>query len=206
MTNEMKKLSSDRGVIFLETAFVLPIFMILLCITVDLPRILSARQRLVGASRLVAEIRARNNGNAILDGESIKPYFFDSKSATSIKLQIDTPPDKYSIFGVLPNYVKNNWGEFAKIINFLGNLISGGNFDPYFVNVFIKDKFYGGRVSADMPTLLPATAYTAFTQHGAPTSAIRGVTCYMPNTDSCKYTGKSFIEDLLGWLHKHFGI
>lgn len=207
MSVEMKKLSGDRGVIFLETAFVLPIFMILLCLTVDLPRIMSARQRLMGAGRVIAEIRARNNTNQLLDSKTLKGFFFDANSADSIKLHISYPSTQYSIFGDLPEYIEDHWGAFGKIVSFLANLISGGNFKPYFLNVFNKDNYYGARVSATMPTILPSEAYTAFVQHGAPSDEISSpYDCYMPNIDSCKYTGKSFIDDMLNWLHDHFGI
>ena len=207
MTNEIKRMTRDRGAIFLETAFVLPIFLILLCLTVDLPRIMSARQRLIGAGRIISEIRARNNNNQVLNGKSLKSYFFNSSSANSIKLNIQSGGIKDSLLSGLADDIKNKWGKFGKIINFLATLFSGGNFDPYFVNVFSKDRFYNGKVSANMPTLLPQEAYTAFSQHNAPTAEIQSpFDCYMPNTDSCKFTGKTFIDKMLQWLHDHFGI
>ena len=86
----MKKLKNDRGAIFLETALVMPIFLILLCLCVDIPRIIQVRQKIGGAGRLIAEVRARNNGDysSVIDESSLKSLFFDA-SETDIKLNIE---------------------------------------------------------------------------------------------------------------------
>lgn len=201
MSREVNKLKSEKGAIFLETALVLPIFMILLCFSIDLPRIMSAKQKLIGASRLVAEIRARNNGNCAISTDTLKSYFFESRSAQSIKLTITNAPTKRSMLGGVATYIKNNWGEFGKIIDFIANIVSGGNFDPYFINVFETDKFYGNTVSADMPTILPSDMYNTFVNTQGPSTHVNGRTAYMPNCDSCKYTGTSFVEKLVAWIH-----
>jgi len=96
---------------------------------------------------------------------------------------------------------------FVGVIKFLANLVTGGSLEPYVFKVFGADVFYGGRVDAEVRTLLPARAYAMFAddQGFKDTHTVSAVT-YMPGLDSCKFTGTTFIGSMLDWLHDHFGL
>ena len=203
-------LKKDRGAIFLETALVLPLFMLVLCLCVDIPRILQVKQRLGGAGRMVAEIRARNQGNLdqLISENDLRNFFFDTGSQ-HISLHIDDSGYKYSMIGGLLNSIQDWIKDFlgnniSKVVKFLINFITAGNLEPYIINVFNKDKFYEGSVSADLPTVLPADFYNGFESSSPSTKISSPYTSYMPGCDSCKFTGKSFIQDVMDWLHNHF--
>ncbi len=205
---EIGVLRRDRGAIFLETAFVMPIFMILLCLCVDIPRILVAKQRLAGAGRMVAEFRARNNGDATVSAGQLRDFFFDDMPNGAIKLTIENVPDRHPFVSGMVDSL-NKWmekylgGFITGVIKFLGNLITLGNLEPYIVNVFLSDKFYSGQVSADMPTLLPKEFYQDFAGDGVSSNVAVPHATFMSGCDSCTNNGKSFIQDIVAILEKY---
>lgn len=208
--DEKRRMRSDRGAIFLETALVMPLFMILLCLCVDLPGVMSLRQRLTGASRMVAEVRARNNGRNFIGADTLEGFFFDGPRKNSVKFTIASVPDKSPFLSGmaqdLQNAIKKYLGSvLSSVINFLANFLTGGNLDPYILEVFDSDKFYSGRVDASMETILPSEFYDAFVGKAPSTENIQApYTCYMTGCDSCINNGESFIQKLVKILHGHF--
>ncbi|HBC86908.1 MAG TPA: hypothetical protein DCZ94_08140 [Lentisphaeria bacterium] len=205
------RLKSGRAAILLETGLVMPIYLVLLCICIDIPRVLIIKQRLDGAQRLVSEIRARNQGTLTVDSSFLEKAFFDDGAGKGVKLTINPASDKRSLIGGAIQSVQD-WVEkylgplFPAILKFIANLVTGGNLQPYFFNVFDKDVFYSGSVKASAPTMLPSAAYTAFAGGNPPPSEFgTGYYCYMPGCDTCKYTGESFIGKMIDWLNKVFG-
>ena|GEM_PF-5736015 len=202
---------SGRGAIFLETALVMPIYLVLLCMCIDIPRILMIKQRLDGAQRLVSEIRARNEGTLTVDTAFLQKTFFDDGAGNGVKITIKPYNDKGSIMNsalnTIQDWLKDFLGKFLTgVLEFLVNIISGGSLEPYFLNVFNKDVFYSGEVTANAPTLLPAIAYNAFAGDDLPPSDFgTGYACYMPSCNSCKYTGETFISKMCDWIHRVFG-
>jgi len=204
----------DRGAVLLETALVLPIFLCLLCFCMDLPRFLAVKQRVIGASRLVAEVRARNSGTIAVSTTQLGAWFFDDPTGAKVALSISKPdPDpKYPLISgaihSLEDWLEKYLGKaIPSIINFLANLMTGGNLNPYFFNVFSRDLFYGAQVDAKVQTLLPPQAYAQFADAKSFTGLHQvSATTYLPNADSCKYTGESFIAAMLEWLHDHFDL
>ncbi len=202
-----KILKNTKAAVFLETALVMPVFLILLCFCIDIPRIIVLRQRAYGAQRMVAEVRARNSGTLNDNGAFIEALFFDDNVSSNISLITNSFNDKNTLISDvadIQNWIKNDiWKSFTGLLKFLGNIVTGGNLKPYFFNVFSKDKLYSGSVTVNAPTLLPPEAYNEFADLSAPTTVVRTKQeCYMPSLDSCKYTGESFIAKLIDWLNK----
>jgi hypothetical protein len=207
-----RPLRRDQGTILLETALVLPVFLCLLCFCMDLPRFLSVKQRVIGASRLVAEVRIRNGGKNVVTPAQLGEWFFDDPSGQQVALKITLPENKYPLISgalkSLEDWLEGFLGKlFVGVIKFLANLATGGALEPYVLNVFGRDVFYGGRVDAEVKTLLPARAYAMFADDSGfkDTHTVSAVT-YMPGCDSCKDTGTTFIGSMLDWLHDHFGL
>ncbi|HPN85157.1 MAG TPA: TadE/TadG family type IV pilus assembly protein [Victivallales bacterium] len=199
-------LRNKKGAVILETALVMPIFMLLLCFCVDIPRIISLRQRAWGAQKLISEIRARNNGTLTADANNMKNFFFDDNIASNVSVAINASTDRKTLISDvadLENWIQNDiWKFFTGVLKFLGNIITGGNLEPYFFNVFETDKLYSGSVTLSAPTILPSDAYNEFGKVPAPTTQISpSYTCYSPSLDSCKYTGESFVGKLIDWIN-----
>jgi hypothetical protein len=166
----------------------------------------------VCSSDLVAEVKARNSGTNVVTTEQLGQWLFDDPYGKNIKLTISDPGAKRSVLGgaiqSVEDWLKNFLGSFfSGVISFLANLVTGGNLEPYFINVFNKDIFYGAKVDAEVKTLLPAEAYAWFAGASSfPTTQTVSATVYMPGLDSCKYTGQSFIASILDWMHDHLGL
>ena len=195
-------IKSERAAVFIETAMVLPLFFILLGICVDLPRLLVIRQRLVGASRLLAEFRARSGEPAIepsavyrhfgmADYCSSSDLFFDEVQTrpTSLSKELgkidfglaDAITDKLGLGGGFVKEMAKN--AIKSFISSLLSAITGGELPAFFTDVFAADKFYSGRVTAQVKTILPAPFYRMFMnmemKHGKYHLG-PGRACYMP--------------------------
>jgi hypothetical protein len=136
----------------------------------------------------------------------VKKYFFDDNLASNVSVSVDTSSDRKTLISDvadIENWLQNDiWKFFTGVLKFLGNIITGGNLQPYFFNVFEADKLYSASVTVSAPTLLPSAAYNDFAGVPAPTTQIKtGYFCYSPSMDSCKYTGESFIAKLIDWIN-----
>lgn len=209
MSFQRKVLRSDRGTVFLETAIVAPIFLILLAFCVDIPRILVVRQRLGGAGRLTADIRARKGGKRGVNEEAIQRYFFADDFGDSVPAgRIAFPEVKDEQNPVSRALAKENFGIRGKAGSILGkivNVLTSGGINRYVVNVFKEDVFYAGQVTAEFKPILPPHFYSAvldmeLTEDGYLELSSR-YTCYMPGAHSSqKPEGRSFFARIGGWL------
>jgi len=206
-TIKNKILTDTKAAVFLETALVMPLFMILFCFCIDLPRIIVIKQRTYGVQRVLAEIRARNSGSFNYDASFLSSLFFDDNLSANVKISINNYEDKKTLLSEIvdiQDWLKNDiWKYFTGILKFLGNIVTGGNLKPYLFNVFSNDKLYHGSVTVNAQTILPPQAYNDLANLNAPNVIIKTEhDCYIPSFDSCKYTGESFIGKLIDWLHK----
>jgi hypothetical protein len=192
---------SDRGTVFLETAFVLPIYFLLIAYCVDIPRLLAVKQRLSGANRLVAEIKARNKGvNNLVKAEDFHEWLFNKSK--SIKVTIETRQDKGSKIKGIGEKVNKFCG---KVIGALINIVTINTFKAYFQNICESDTFYSGYVTADTKTVLPTKAYRDFLQvkfgsgKEVPTIGSRYI-CYVPGADSAIEVEESFADKIKKYI------
>ena len=168
------------------------------------------RQRLAGASRVVAEVRARNGGKNIVTSDELEGFFFDGPRGKSVGFTIASTPDRSPMISGFIQSIQKDIADFlgrdiSKVVSFLANFLTMGNLDPYILDVFDSDKFYSGRVDASMDTILPSGFYTSFAGSAPETSNIQApFTCYMAGCDSCTNNGESFIQKLVTWMHKYF--
>ncbi len=209
-----KVFGRERGAVFLETALVMPVFIVMLCFCVDFPRIMTIQQRLVSANRLVAEIKARNEGNydKVIKEADLKNYCFPGMKYCSTP-KIWTVKNKGSCLWNLSETFKGFLGSIgSKITGIIANIISGGTLGAYFSDLVEADKFYGGYVSVDVDTILPPVVYRSWV--GSSSRFAKGdslrvgsrYVCYMPNCDGFVLHGSSWIGSVKnffkGWTQK----
>jgi len=168
-----KVVTSDRGAVFIETAIVLPLYFILLAFCVDMPRLLAVRQRMYAASRLVAELKARDAevdtspdvwGRKITDQDLHQWLMKDISGSSAENLApVDCDPERQPVIAEMITGVVSPGGSVVeKLGNAIANFVTGGEKSFYVDRVFRNDKFYGARVGAKVKTLLPAAFYRTF--------------------------------------------
>lgn len=209
-----KVFGRERGAVFLETALVMPVFIVMLCFCIDFPRIMTIQQRLVGANRLVAEIKARNDGDldSVIKEADIKNYFFKGMKYCSTP-KVWTVSNKGSCLWNLTQTFKNFLGNIGtKITGVIAGILSGGTLSSYFSDLIEADMFFGGYVTVDVNTILPPGVYRSWVGSStrfAKTDSLRvgsRYVCYMPNCDGFVLHGTSWIGSVKnffkGWTQK----
>lgn len=188
-----QRLNSDRGIVFLEAALVLPIFFTLMALCLDMPRIMTVRQRLMGANRLVSEIKARNDGVLTITNTDINTMFFGSSGYH--KIQIVQLPEEKSVIREFEDTIDDLLGD---IIGTVANFLSMGTFDAFFKEVVQKDVFYAGYVTTETELIIPKKFYGLLLGIKLSDDNTYGAkyVSYMPNTHTSQVVSETFTDKL----------
>ncbi|MCF7854275.1 MAG: hypothetical protein K9N51_05715 [Candidatus Pacebacteria bacterium] len=180
----------------LETAITLPLFLGLLCFCLDAPRILGIRQRMAGASRLVAELRARNNGDFGVNEKKLRgalnTLYLDGlwgiKDDPEI-VQDNKPTHLKKAYTALTSLLFAPPEPWDAVMKFIGDVLTGGAWPEYVAHVFEGDVLYGAACQMRVKTILPEEAYRTWlgSENAGDEWAASPSPCYMPNLEAWQH-------------------
>ena len=210
MVTKISSLWKDnRGAVIVETALVVPIYLVLLLICLDIPHLMLVKQRLIGVNRLSADLVCRGANH--LPPEAVKLLFFADSSrvdANGIQNNPETP-QKTRVHNLVKEFIDGEWaGPVGKVSSLVINIVdflTGSLLTKYLENLFATDLYHAANFDARIKLLLPQIAYKGWLKQDKTEFVVDAWRpCYMPNSDtfqsrpnSLAGTISSFISDLL---------
>lgn len=189
------RLRRDSGVVMLEFALMMPLFLTLFAGVVEVPHMLIYRPRVLNAARIVADIRSRNNDAMPSDTnlKKIQEKLFGELSGKPVLTQV-------TVAKMNPTVIK----KFSSFVNFSVIKIFAGTFTFGETGRLLNtplglDYFSGGQVKVETQTLLPKDFLCyAIDWKGNEKMHFQSSVCRMPNRNGYVKSHTTLWEQLKG--------
>ena len=209
ITKTISLWNNDRGAVIVETALVIPIYLVLLLVCLDIPHLMLVKQRLVGVNRLSADLVCRGAGH--ISPKAVKLLFFDDSSRVDANGIQNNPesPHKTRVHSLADEFIDGEWaGPVKKVSSLVINIVdflTGSLLTKYLKKVFGTDLYHAANFDAKIKLLLPKIAYRGWLEQDKTEFVVDAWgPCYMPSCDTFQSRPDSlatkisaFIDDLL---------
>ncbi len=190
---QKRRLLRDRGVVMVEFALMMPLWLTVFAGFVEVPRMMAYRPRAINSARIVADFRGRNDDKLPSDQnkkmiEKILWADFGGKPSMTV---IDEKIMTAKAAETMKKYAGNT---FVKVVV---GLLTAGEWSRLFTQILDADTFSAGKVRIEAYTILPVEFLEYFIGwHGGSKLKITSPVCRMPNQSGRVKSNPSVWEGL----------